>query len=402
MMQETPPLTGVRVLEIGNLVAAPSAARMLAEFGADVIKIEGPSGDPLRKWGRLAPSGSSWWWYAQNRNKRLISIDLKTEAGREIVRELAGQTDVLIENLRPGKLESLGLGYDELSALNPGLVYVSISGFGLTGPYRDRPGFGNIAESMGGIRYVTGFPDRPPVRTGVSIGDEIAAFEAVIGTLMALYRRNMDPAGRGDHVDVALTEAVLSITEGMVSEYLHEGVVQERTGNQLLRAAPSNIYLTKDERFIAVGANSPGTFSGLLTVMGRLDLKDDPRYQTNPARVAHADDLDELISSWTRQHSADDLVAWLNAAGVPAGPVMSAGDVVVDRQYHERNMIVYAPSAEVGPVGMIGVVPKLRHHPGQIRHAAGSLGSHTDEVLKEVLQWSSERVEAARNSGVVR
>lgn len=401
-MSKAPPLTGVRVLEIGNLVAAPSAARILADFGADVIKIEAPDGDPLRKWGSLSPSGSSWWWYAQNRNKRLISINLKSEGGKQVIKDLASQCDVLIENLRPGRLDSAGLGYRDLCVINPGLVYVSISGFGLTGPYRHRPGFGHVAESMGGIRYVTGFPDRPPVRTGMSIGDELAALQAVIGTLMALHQRNQDPENRGDHVDVALTESVLAITEGMVSEYLHTGLVQERTGNQLLRAAPSNIYSTKDDRWIAIGANSPGTFAGLLRVMGREDLQRDGRYQTNPGRVAHADELDDLISAWTKEHLAENLIELLNYAGVPAGPVMSAKDIALDSHYKERDMVVQAPSKEVGPVGMIGVVPKLENHPGEIRFAAGAIGQNTEEILRDVLHWSGQQIQAARDEGVVK
>jgi len=400
-MSGTPPLTGVRVLEIGNLVAAPSAARILAEFGADVIKVEAPEGDPLRKWGALSPSGSSWWWYAQNRNKRLISIDMKTQAGRDLVRDLACTADILIENLRPGRLNAWGLGYEDIAALNPGIVYVSISGFGLTGPYRERPGFGNIAESMGGIRYVTGFANQPPVRTGVSIGDEVAAFQAVIGALMALHRRNQDPDGRGDHVDVALTESVLSITEGMVSEYLHEGMVQERTGNQLLRAAPSNIYPTHDGRWLAIGANSTGTFSQLLKVMGRSELETDPRFQTNPSRVAHADELDDLISAWTKQYGLHALMDWLNDAGVPAGPVMSARDISEDLQYRERDMIQFATSPEVGEVGMIGVVPRLLHHPGEIRYAAGAIGQHSDEILQQLLQLSTTEIDDLRKRGVV-
>ncbi len=396
-----PPLSGVRVLELGTLVAAPSAGRILADFGADVIKIEPLEGDPLRKWGKLAPSGSSWWWHMQARNKRLVAIDLKTSEGQEIVRDLTLQTDILMENLRPGRLTSWNLGYEQVAALNPSIVYVSISGYGLSGPYCERAGFGNIAESMGGLRYVTGFPHMPPVRTGTSLGDEVAAFQAVIGALMALHRRSVDPDRKGDHVDVALTESVLSLTEGMLSEYLHEGVVQERTGNQLLRAAPSNIYPTADQKWIAIGANSSGTFTKLLTIMNRTDLLDDPRFQSNPGRVAHADELDQWIADWTNRHSLNDLVEMLNREGVPAGPVMNAEDIAHDPQYLARGMIHYVSSAALGEVGMPGVVPTLKRCPGAIRTVGGEIGQHTDEVLQELLSLSSEKIGRLREQSVV-
>ncbi|MHB1684260.1 MAG: CaiB/BaiF CoA transferase family protein [Bacilli bacterium] len=395
------PLSGVRVLELGTLVAAPSAGRIFADFGADVIKIEAPDGDPLRKWGKLAPSGSSWWWHMQARNKRLVAVDLKTSEGQKIVQDLARQSDILIENLRPGRLTAWNLGYEQVAAVNPSIVYVSISGYGQSGPYRERAGFGNIAESMGGLRFVTGFPDMPPVRTGISLGDEVAAFQAVIGALMALHRRTVDPDRKGDHVDVALTESVLSLTEGMLSEYLHEGVVQERTGNQLLRAAPSNIYPTADHKWIAIGANSSGTFTKLLTIMNRMDLLNDSRFQSNPGRVAHADELDQWIAEWTAQYSLNDLVEMLNHAGVPAGLVMNAEDIAHDPQYLARGMIQYVSSANLGEVGMPGVVPTLKHHPGAIRTIGGEIGQHTNEVLQELLNLSSEQIEQLREHAVV-
>lgn len=395
------PLAGIRVLEIGTLVAAPSATRILGDFGADVIKVEAIEGDPLRKWGELAPSGSSWWWYMQARNKRLVSVNLKTAEGQTIVRDLAKTVDILIENQRPGRLASWGLGYEDISKDNPGIIYVSISGYGLTGPYRDRAGFGNIAESMGGLRHVTGFPDGPPMRVGVSLGDEVAAFQAVIGALTALYRRQVDPAGRGDFVDVALTESVLSLSEGMIPEYLQAGIIQQRTGNDLGRSAPSNMYPTNDGRWIAIGANSPGTFPKLLACMDRMDLSDDPRYQTNAGRVAHVQALDALITDWTKQRTLDELMEILNQNGVPAGPVMDAKDIAEDVQYQHRQMIVKVASNSVGDVGMPGVVPKLTHHPGTIRSAGGELGENTEEVLCELLGYSSEMLVGLRARGIV-
>lgn len=394
-------LQGLRVLELGQLVAAPSVGRMFADFGADVVKVEPPTGDPLRHWGH-GPSGASWWWQSQARSKRLIAIDLHKAEGREVVRDLARRSDVLVENFRPGKLLEWHLDYDRLSQENPSLIYASISGYGQTGPYRERAGFGNIAESMGGIRYITGFPDRPPVRTGVSIGDELAALHAVIGILAALHRRAGDPHHRGDYVDVALTESVLSITEGLIPEYVNQGLVQERSGNTLSRSAPSNIYPTRDGQWIAIGANSPGTFPKLAALMKRSDMVEDPRFSTNETRVANVEELDAIISDWTRTFGMDDLVDLLAEAGVPAGPVMSAKDIAEDPQIGARAMIRHVPSDTGVPVGMLDVVPKLRHGAGRIRWAGGPIGQHTDSVLTEVLGYTREQIQSLHECGVVR
>lgn len=395
-------LDGLRVLEFGQFVAAPSVGRILADFGAEVIKIEPLEGDPLRHWGEGPTNSGSWWWCTQSRNKRLVSINLKTEEGRRLARELAKHCDVLIENLYPGRLESWQLGYDQIVAENPSIIYASISGFGQSGPYRDRPGFGNVAESMGGIRYVTGFEDRPPVRTGISIGDELAALQAVIGILMALHRRDIDPERSGDFVDVALTEAVLSVTEGLLPEYVNAGVIQERTGNQLLRAAPSNIYPTFDGRWIAISANSAGTFEKLAAAMGREDMRTDDRFSTNKGRVEHVDELDRDIAEWTCKYDLKVLVDLLVDAGVPAGPVMSARDIAEDPQVRARNMIYYASTPDGEQVGMLNVVPKLRNSPGQIRWAGGTVGQHTEAILTEILKYSPEAISHLRNVGAIR
>ncbi|MHB8191119.1 MAG: CaiB/BaiF CoA transferase family protein [Ferrimicrobium sp.] len=395
-------LEGLRVLELGQFVAAPSVGRILADFGAEVIKVESPEGDPLRHWGEGAANSDSWWWYTQARNKRLISIDLKTTEGQRVARELAKHCDVLIENLRPGRLEAWGLGYDQVVAENPSIIYTSISGFGQSGPYRDRAGFGNVAESMGGLRYITGFSDRPPVRTGISIGDELAALQSVIGILAALNHRNLDPERRGDFVDIALTEAVLSVTEGLIPEYVNAGIVQERTGNQLLRAAPSNIYPTSDEMWIAIGANSVGTFGKLVKVMDRPDMQADVRLSTNEGRVEHADRLDAEIAKWTQRYELHALVDLLVDAGVPAGPVMSAKEIAEDPQIQAREMIRYASTEDGGQVGMLNVVPKLRNAPGQIRWAGGSIGQHTDAVLNEVLQYPPDVISHLRDIAAIR
>lgn len=399
---DTGVLNHIRVLEVGQLVAAPSAGRILADFGADVIKVEPLEGDPLRRWGHMSPSGDSWWWYMQSRNKRLVAVNLKTEKGQQIIRDLAREADVLIANLRPGRLEKWKLGYTELATINPGLVYVDISGFGLSGPYRDRAGFGNIAEAMGGIRYITGFPEQPPVRTGVSLGDELAALYAVIGTLLALHKRKDDPQGLGEHVDVALTESVLGITEALVPEFVNANIIQERTGNQLLRAAPSNTYPTRDGRWIAIGANSSATFQALAEVMGQPGLKSDPRFRSNECRVKHAGVLDTLIADWTAQYDLNVLMDRLMSAGVPAGPVMTARDIACDPQIRARNMIHYAPTPNGKSVGMLGVVPRLTRNPGTIRWAGGEIGQHTDEVLMELLGASFSQLAQWREQGVIR
>ncbi|MCL6625767.1 MAG: CoA transferase [Alicyclobacillus shizuokensis] len=395
------PLEGIRVIELGSVVAGPFASRILADFGAEVIKVEPKSGDPLRTWGRMSPAGWSWWWFTQARNKQLIVVDMHKPEGQDIVRELIRRSDAVIENFRPGTLEKWHLGYEHAVRVNPGIVYTSISGFGQAGPYRDRPGFGNIAESMSGMRYVTGYPDRPPVRVGFSIGDEIAALYAVIGTLMSLLRRERAQDGQGDYVDVALTEAIFSLTEASLTEYLHEGVIQERSGNQLARSAPSNIYPTQDERWIAIGANTDHIFPRLLKAMQRLDLLEDNRFKGNQARVQHASELDAIITDWTRQYNLLELLKILTQYEVPAGPVMNVADIAADPQYRARDMILHVQGDHGEEVGMLGVVPKLKRHPGQVVRAGGKLGRDTDRVLRELLGWTPEQIQEAREKEVV-
>lgn len=395
------PLEGIRVLELGSLIAGPFATRLLADFGAEVIKVESSEGDPLRTWGRISPSGSSWWWHVQSRNKKLIGVDLRQSQGQQIILDLIPKVDVIIENFRPGRLAQWGLSYEVVSAINPKIVYVSVSGFGQTGPYRERPGFGNIAESMGGLRYVTGFADRPPLRVGVSLGDEVAALYAAIGALLALLQRERSDERSGDHVDVALTEAVFSLTEGSVTEYIHTGAIQERNGNQLHRTAPTNIYPTREGRWIAIGANSPTTFPRLLRAMNRRDLEADSRYADNLSRVRHAEELDDLIGAWTSERSMGELLNVLTDAEVPAGPVMNVRDIANDEQFRQRDMIVEVPSAQLGSVSMPGVVPKLANHPGAIVHDGHELGHDTDYVLKTILGFEEARVKQLRAAGVI-
>lgn len=377
------PLAGVRVLELGSLIAGPFCGRVLADFGAEVLKIEPPGvGDPLRTWSFVTEHGSLW-AMTQSRNKKSVSVDLRTPEGREIVRRLALECQVIIENFRPGRMEEWGLGFEDLAKENPALVMVRISGFGQTGPYSRRPGFGNIAEAMGGIRYITGWPDRPPLRVGLSIGDSIAALYATIGTLMAL--RVAEQTGRGQVVDVALTESVFSMLESIVPEYGYDGRVRERTGNLLGGSAPSNTYPTKDGRWLAIGANGDGIFKRFTAAIGQPELAADPRFSTNQARRANVAELDALIAEWTSARTLDEAMAVLEQADVPAGPVYSVKDIADDPQYQAREMLVDLPDPRLGHILMPGVVPKLSRTPGAVRAPGPDLGADTAAVLGELL-----------------
>lgn len=376
------PLQGLRVIEIGTLIAAPFAARLMAEFGAEVIKIEAPGdGDPLRKWRKLH-EGTSLWWYLQSRNKKSISINLKSAEGIELIKQMVESADVLIENLRPGALEKLGLGWDTLHALNPKLTLVRISGYGQTGPYRDRPGFGAIGEAMGGIRYTTGEPDGAPARVGVSLGDSLASLHAVIGALMSVLRVK---TGRGDGqvVDVSLVESVFNLMESLVPEYDLLGHVRERSGGALPGIAPSNTYPTRDGGYVVIAGNSNPIFRRLMRAIGRPELGEDPALAHNDGRAAQSAQLDEAIAAWTSAYSMDEVLASLETAEVPAGRIYSVVDIVADPHYQAREMLVQAELPGGTKVKMPGIVPKLSDTPGEIRWQGPSLGEHTAQVLAE-------------------
>ncbi|MCC7103566.1 MAG: CoA transferase [Chloroflexi bacterium] len=395
----TGPLAGVRVLELGSLIAGPFCGRVLAEFGADVIKVEPPGvGDPLRTWSMLTEHGSLW-SMVQSRNKRSVSINLRTPQGRELVRGLTDHCDILIENFRPGRLEQWGLGYEDLSKDHPALVMVRFSGFGQTGPYSQRPGFGNIAEAMGGIRYITGWPDRPPLRVGLSLGDGIAALYGVIGTLLALHTAR--ETGRGQVVDVALSESVFSMLESILPEYGHFGQVRERSGNILGGAAPSNTYLTGDQRWLAIGANSDSIFRRLCTAMGQSDLARDQRFVSNQARRQHVNALDAIIAEWTASLPLAEVMRALEEADVPAGPVYSISDILSDQQYQARAMLEDVPDSRLGSIVMPGVLPRLSRTPGQIRWPGPDLGAHTVEVLTSLLQKGEAELDELGRQGVI-
>ena len=376
-------LQGLKIVELGQLIAGPFAAKLLGEFGAEIIKVEPPGeGDPLRKW-RKMESGTSLWWHVQSRNKKSVSLDLKAPEGQDILRKLLAEADILIENFRPGTLEKWKLGWEELSQLNPKLIMVRVSGYGQNGPYRDLPGFGVIGEAMGGLRYLSGEPGRPPVRCGISIGDSISALYAVIGVLLALHHRDQH-SGRGQCIDVALYESVFGMMESLLPEYDFYGYVREPSGSALPGIAPTNAYLCRDGRYVLIGGNGDGIFKRLMKVMGRDDIGNDPRFAHNDGRAKEAAFLDATIEEWTKQHDLKFILDQLNAAGVPVGFPYTAADIVTDPHYQARQMIetINLPSGKTLKVP--AVLPKLSETPGQIGGAGPALGQHTDEVLERI------------------
>ena len=381
------PLDGLKVLEMGTLIAGPFCGRLLAEFGAEVIKIESPAdargegGDPLRKWRRLH-EGTSLWWYAQARNKKSVTVNLREKEGQDIVRKLALEADIIVENFRPGTLEKWNLSFDALSKDNPKLIMVRLSGFGQTGPYKDRVGFGAIGESMGGIRYLTGYPDRAPVRVGISIGDSLAAMYGAMGALMALHHRHK--TGKGQMVDVALYEAVFSMMESMLPEFGMSGFVRERTGSSLPGIVPSNTYLCGDGQYVVIGANGDSIFKRMMLAIGRDDLANDPALADNAGRTARTEELDTAIGAWTGANNLTQVLAVLEKADVPSGRIYSIADIVADMQYQARGMIEKHELGDNKDVLLPGIVPKLSVTPGGTKWIGPKLGAHTAEVLSGI------------------
>lgn len=397
----TTPLGGLRVLELGSLIAGPFATRLLAEFGAEVIKVEAPiGGDPIRSWRYVDPETStSLWWALQSRNKKLITLNLKHPEGLALAKSLIAHCDILIENFRPGTLEKLGLGPEELLEIKPDLITVRVSGFGQSGPYRDQPGFGSVGESMGGIRYVTGEPNQTPVRPNISLGDSLAGLYAVIGALMALRARDLGSGGQV--VDVALYEAVFSLLESALPEYDAANIIRERAGTSLPGIAPSNTYKTFDGMYLVIAANSDPLFAQLLDLIGRPELRKDPRYLTNQLRSNHVEEIDAIIQHWTSQHTLDDAMKALRASEIPAGPIYSIADIVEDAQYRARDMILTANLEGVGEVAMPGIVPKLTKTPGTVAWYGGGLGQHNQEILCGLLGLTSEDLMRLRTESVI-
>jgi formyl-CoA transferase len=399
------PLAGLKVVELGQLIAGPFAAKTLADFGAEVIKIEAPgAGDPLRKW-RLLKDGTSVWWQVQSRNKRSVALDLKQPEAQDIVRQLAADADVLIENFRPGAMEGWGLAPDALMALNPGLIMLRISGYGQTGPYRDRPGFGVVAEAMGGLRHLTGEPGRVPVRVGVSIGDTLASLHGVIGILMALqHRRNsvsaQAPKGRGQVIDVALYEAVFNCMESLLPEYSAFGAVRGPAGSALPGIAPTNAYLCQDGGYAIIAGNGDSIFKRLMHCIGRDDLGADPALADNTGRVARVQELDEAIGRWARTMPVDGVLAALDAAWVPSGKIYTVADIAADPHYAARGMLQQVEMVDGSRLTVPGIIPKLSLTPGGQRRNAPALGQDTASVMREI-GLTDEQIATLRARGVV-
>ncbi|WP_300654766.1 CaiB/BaiF CoA-transferase family protein [Pseudomonas sp.] len=393
------PLTGLKVIELGSLIAGPFAARICAEFGAEVIKVESPDGgDPLRKWRKLY-EGTSLWWFVQARNKRSITLNLKHQQGLEVLKKLLSEADILIENFRPGVLEKLGLGWEVLHALNPKLVMVRLSGFGQSGPMKDQPGFGAVGEAMGGLRYITGFEDRPPVRTGISIGDSIAALWGVIGALMALRHREVN-GGQGQVVDVALYEAIFAMMESMVPEFDVFGFIRERSGNIMPGITPSSIHTSSDGKHIQIGANGDAIFKRFMQAIDRHDLAEDPALASNDGRDARRDELYGVIDRWVGGLPLERVLATLNQAEVPASRIFSAEDMFSDPQYLAREMLLSAKLPDGKPFKMPGIVPKLSDTPGGVEWTGPQLGEHTEQILA-ALGYSNEVVAELRHNGAI-
>ncbi len=401
------PLAGIRVLELGQLIAGPFAGTLLAYFGADVIKVEAPDGDPLRGW-RVVQEGTSLWWRSLSRNKRCITLDLRQPAGQDIARRLAATCDVVIENFRPGVAESFGIGPADIKALNPRVIYTRVSGYGQTGPYAAKPGFASVCEGLGGLRYITGYPDQPPVRPNLSLGDSLAGLHAAFGILLGLYHRDRlrqpssedaPPAG-GQVIDVAIYESVFNMMESLIPEFDTQGVVRERVGSAISGIVPSNTYRCSDGVYVLIGGNGDSIWQRLMTAMGRPDLAADPRLSSNAGRVQNRAEVDAAISAFAASLPAAEVVAKLEAAAVPVGLIYSAADIAADPHYQARQMF---ESVEVNgrPLRLPAIVPKLSDTPGSTRWAGPDLGSHTREVLSEILGFGDADLERAQRDGVI-
>ena len=392
-------LSGIKVLELGQLIAGPFASKTLADFGAEVIKVESPKdGDPLRKW-RMLHKGTSVWWQAQSRNKQSICLDLRVKEGQAIARQLALEADVVIENFRPGTLEKWGLGWEELHQINPKMIMLRISGYGQDGPRRDEPGFAAIGEAMAGLRHITGHPNEVPVRAGVSLGDTIAGLHGALGVLLALYERDAR-GGDGQMIDVALYEAVFNLTESLLPEYSAFGAIRQPAGGALPGIAPSNAYRCKDGEYVLIAGNGDSIYKRLMTLIGRTDLGEDPDLERNDGRAKRVQEIDAAINAWTGSLSIDEVLKALVVAQVPSGKIYTAKDIAEDPHYHARGVIETVEGADGLKVQVPGIIPKLSQNPGAIRYRAPILGEHTDKVL-QAAGLTEEQITLLKKSGVL-
>lgn len=397
------PLAGVRVIELGTLLAGPFVGRLLGDFGAEIIKVEQPGrGDPLREWGHHRYKGRTLWWPVQSRNKKCITLDLHTDTGRMLLKRLVAVSDVLVENFRPGVLERWGLGWEELSAVNPRLIMARVSGYGQTGPYASRAGFASVGEAMGGLRYINGYPGQAPPRAGISLGDSLAAMFAAQGILMALYWRDALSGGRGQVVDASILESCFALLESAVPEYDRLGVIREPAGTGLRNVVPSNLYKSRDGKWMVIAANTDNVFRRLCEVIGRPELADDPRYETHSARGERGDELDAIIAEWAAQHDAAEIDRLLNEAGVVCGPIYTIADIFNDPHYRARDMIIQMEDPEIGPFAAPGIVPKLSETPGAALWAGPHrLGTHNEEVYCGILGLTREELADLQRQGVI-
>ncbi len=388
----------MRVLELGQLIAGPFAGSVLGYFGAEVIKIEPLNGDPLRNW-RVLRDGTSLWWYSLGRNKKSVALDLQTDVGRDLVRKLAAQSDVLIENFKPGTMEKWGLGPTELKALRPDLIYTRVSGYGQTGPYASKPGFASVCEAIGGLRYVNGFADRPPVRPNLSLGDSLAGLHAIIGVLLALVARGK--TARGQVVDVAIYESVFNMLEGVVPEFDGAGVVREPSGSTLTGIVPSNTYRCRDEKYVVIGANGDSLFQRLMRAIGKPEMAADPRFANNAGRVQHEHEIDAAITAWTQANDSATVLRTLDEISVPGGPIYSVADMAADPHFAARGLF-QSVEVEGQPLKVPAIVPFLSETPGATRHAGPKLGEHTDEVLSSLAGASAADLARWREQNAIR
>lgn len=393
------PLSDLKVLELGSLIAGPFAGRLFGDFGAQVIKVEPPLiGDPLRKW-RLLKNETSLWWYVQSRNKKCITVNLREKEGQEIVRELVSHMDIVLENFKPGTMEKWGLGYEELKKINPKVIMVRVSGYGQDGPYSSKPGFGSVGEALGGIRHLTGYPDLPPTRAGISMGDSIAAIYAVMSAMMAIHHRHN--SGKGQYIDVALYEAVFSLMESLVPEFDQFKFIRERTGSTLPGIAPSNIYLCKDKKYIVIGANGDSIFKRLTRAINRPDLEANEEFKSNDGRAAKAQWIDEQITAWTMQRDSKEALDVLDKYDIPSGSIYNVEDMFKDAHFKAREMLPSVNVDGVGELKMPGVVPKFSLTPGKIQWAGPTLGAHNHEIYQTLLGMSDTKLEELKAKNII-
>ena len=395
------PLEGLRILEMGQLLAGPFASVMLAWFGAEVIKIEPPGvGDPLRTW-RAMYKGTALWWYILGRNKKCVTVNLREARGQEMVRKLVADMDVVLENFKPGTMEKWGLGYEELKKINPRIIMARVSGWGQTGPNAAKPGFASVAEGVGGLRFVNGYPGQPPVRPNLSLGDTLAGLHAAIGILMAVYHRDVHGSGKGQMLDIAIYESVFNVMEGVVPEYDKAGVIREREGTRLSGIVPTGTYPCKDGIFIIIGGNSDSIFKRMMEAMGRSDMAADPRFTHNNDRVEHVDEIEDAIIAWTKQRDHDEVLRVLEGVGVPVGPIYSVADMMKDPHFQARGLFEKVPIGDGDSVTLPTMVPKLTGTPGGTNWPGPPLGSHNREIFGGMLGLSDEDLKRLEADGII-